>query len=223
MAVNAAAMISAAARSAVSERGRFILALSGGNAPKLMFNTLSREDFPWGETHLFQVDERIAPDGHPDRNLELLRATIFEKTPIARERVYSMPVQEEDLESAAVKYENALRDVAGTPPVLDLIHLGLGTDGHTASLIPGDPALDLVNRDIGVTNIYNGWSRMTMTYPVINRARSILWLVTGAEKSEMLARLMRGDYSIPAGRVRRQSSFVFTDNATANLLNCETF
>ena len=126
-----------------------------------------------------------------------------------------MPVEEEDLEAAAASYARLLRHIAGSPPVLDLVHLGLGPDGHTASLVPGDPVLDITDRDVALTGIYQQRRRMTMTYPILNRARRVLWLVTGAEKAGMLARLQRGDASIPAGRVRRDATLVLADCAAA--------
>jgi 6-phosphogluconolactonase len=126
-----------------------------------------------------------------------------------------MPVESPDLEAAAEQYARTLRSIAGSPPVLDLIHLGLGPDGHTASLVPGDPVLEVVQADVGVTNPYLGRRRMTLTYPTINRARRLLWLVTGSEKTAMLARLRGGDPSIPAGRVRQERALVLADRAAA--------
>ena len=112
-----------------------------------------------------------------------------------------MPVEVPDLQAASALYVQTLRSIAGSPPVLDLVHLGLGPDGHTASLVPGDPVLEIDNADVAVTGLYQGRRRMTLTYPTINRARRVLWLVTGGDKVGMLARLRAGDVSIPAGRV----------------------
>jgi 6-phosphogluconolactonase len=132
-----------------------------------------------------------------------------------------MPVEAEDLAQAAATYARTLREIAGTPPVLDLVHLGLGPDGHTASLIPGDPVLKVTHQDVALTGIYQGRRRMTLTYPILNRARHILWLVTGEAKSGMLRRLHDGDQSIPAGRIRRDQALVLADRAAASRLGQE--
>ena len=99
--------------------------------------------------------------------------------------------------------------------MLDLVHLGLGADGHTASLVPGDPVLDVKDRDVALTGIYRGARRMTLTYPIINRSRRILWVVTGSEKMEMLLRLRNMDATIPAGRIRQDRAVVLADRSAA--------
>jgi 6-phosphogluconolactonase len=129
-----------------------------------------------------------------------------------------MPVEATDLDRAAEQYASTLRDVAGSPPVLDLIHLGLGADGHTASLVPGDPVLDVTDADVAVTGLYQGRRRMTLTFPMINRSRLILWLVTGAEKAAALAHLRESDRSIPGSRVRSDRALVLADRAAADRL-----
>lgn len=133
-----------------------------------------------------------------------------------------MAVESPDLKAAAMQYGEVLRQVSGSPPVLDLVHLGLGPDGHTASLVPGDAALSITDADVAVTGVYQGRRRMTLTYPAINRARRILWVVTGSEKTEMLQRLSEGDTSIPAGRVSREPALVLADRAAAGKLTAET-
>jgi len=216
VAKKAAAIIAADARAAKAARGQFNMAVSGGHTPWLMLRDLATEDVPWLAVRVFQVDERVAPAGDPDRNLTHLRASLLENAPLKAEQIYAMPVEASDLEAAAKQYAQTLCDIAGSPPVLDLVHLGLGPDGHTASLVPGDPVLDVIDADVGLTGIYQGRRRMTLTYPVINRARRILWLVTGAEKVEMLKRLRDADSSIPAGRVSSQDALVLADRAAAN-------
>ncbi len=209
----AAAFIAESARAAVAARGRFIMAVSGGHTPWLMLRTLASEEVPWAYMHVVQVDERVAPAGDPDRNLTGLRASLLDHAPIRQEQIHPMPVESQDLATAAVKYALLLRQLAGSPPVLDLVHLGLGPDGHTASLVPGDPVLEVTDADVALTRVYEGRRRMTLTFPMLHRSRSILWLVTGSEKAEMLVRLSHGDVSIPAGRIRGDNALIFTDRA----------
>jgi 6-phosphogluconolactonase len=214
----AAALIAAQARAAVAARGRFVVAVSGGRTPWQMLRALAGEDVPWAGVHVAQVDERVAPAGDPDRNLTHLRESLLDHAPLRPGQISPMPVEEKDLAAAAARYALTLREIAGSPPVLDLVHLGLGPDGHTASLVPGDPVVHLTDADVALTGVYQGRRRMTLTYPILNRSRRILWLVTGSEKVEMLARLRNGDVSIPAGRVRRDRALVLADEAAAREL-----
>ena len=209
----AATVIAAEAQASVAARGRFVMAVSGGRTPWMMLRALSTLDVPWDKVHVFQVDERIAPAGDPERNLTHLRASLMEHAPLAADRIHAMPVEASDLEAAAAQYALMLQETAGSPPLLDLVHLGLGSDGHAASLIPGDPVLDVTDRDVALTGIYQGRRRMTLTFPVLNRSRQILWLITGNEKAGMLVRLRDGDRSIPAGRVSRNRALVLADRA----------
>jgi 6-phosphogluconolactonase len=215
----AAAFIAAEARSAVAERGRFIMAVSGGHTPWVMLRELARDEVPWKHMHLVQVDERVAPVGDPDRNLTHLHESLLEHAPIPPEQIYAMPVELPDLELAAKQYAATLARIAGSPPVLDLVHLGLGPDGHTASLIPGDPVLQVNDADVAVTGIYQGRRRLTLTYPILNRARRVLWLVTGKDKVAMLARLRAGDPSIPGGRVNQERALLLADRAAAGQMD----
>jgi 6-phosphogluconolactonase len=215
VAAEAAKVIAQEGRGAVAARGRFIMAVSGGHTPWQMLRFLAGEDMPWTSVYVAQVDERVAPAGHPDRNLTHLRESLLERVSLRPEQVCAMPVEALDLEAAAVRYARLLQEITGTPPVLDLVHLGLGPDGHTASLVPGDPVLDVSGADVGLTQPYQGRPRMTLTYPTLNRARRILWVVTGAEKAAMLARLLDGDPTIPAGRVRQDRALVLADRAAA--------
>jgi 6-phosphogluconolactonase len=218
VAKEAAGVIAQEAWLAVTARGRFVIAVSGGHTPWLMLRALAAEQMPWDRIHLVQVDERIAPAGHPDRNLTHLRESLLDRVPLRSRQIHAMPVEAFDLEWAASRYVAALHRVAGSPPVLDLVHLGLGPDGHTASLVPGDAVLDVVDRDVAVTGPYQGRRRMTLTYPIINRSRLILWVVSGTDKFEMLNRLRAGDKSIPAGRVRSENSLLLADAAAAGQL-----
>jgi 6-phosphogluconolactonase len=204
-----AELIAAAGQAAVRERGFFSVAMSGGRTPWAMLATLGDvEEMPWGETELFQVDERIASPGSQERNLThmVLGLSIDHQAALR-----PMPVTQRDLEAAAREYESQI------PDPLDLVHLGLGPDGHTASLVPGDPVLEVADRRVALTEAaYQDHRRMTLTYPAIDAARRILWLVTGEEKRDALAKLLAADPSIPAGRVRNGSMIVVADEAAAN-------
>ncbi len=200
-----AQIVASAAAVAIAARDRFTLAVSGGRTPWAMFAALYGR-LPWEKVTIFQVDERIAPDGDPDRNLTQLQRSL---PPGGAADVRAMPVWAEDLEAAAALYADAL------PDQLDLVHLGLGPDGHTASLVPGDPVLAVMDRDVAITGVYQGRTRMTLTYPTLNRARQILWLVTGEDKVDALRRLRDGDQSIPAAWVSTTNALVVADAAAA--------
>jgi len=215
VAQRAADIIAEEARKAVAARGRFTVAVSGGHTPWVMLRALAVADMPWPAVHIVQVDERIAPAGDPDRNLTHLRESLLDHAPLTAGQIHEMPVESADLETAAAEYARSLSQIAGSPPVLDLVHLGLGPDGHTASLVPGDPVLNIKVADVGLTGNYQGRRRMTLTYPMINRSRRILWVVTGREKVQMLNRLLVGDETIPAGRVRREQAVLLADEAAA--------
>jgi 6-phosphogluconolactonase len=210
-----AAFTAAEARAAGASRGRFIVAFSEGHTPWQMLRALADEQMPWAGVHVVQVDERVAPAGDPDRNLTHLRGSLLAHCPLSPEQVHAMPVESADLEAAGGRYALTLRRIAGSFAVLDLAHRGLGPDGHTASLLPGDPVLDVTGADVALTGVYQGRRRMTLTYPVLNRSRRIVWLVTGREKAEMLARLCRGDRSIPAGRISQDQALVLADREAA--------
>ena len=211
----AAAAIATEARAAIAAHGRFAMAVSGGHTPGIMLRALAEEEIPWKGVHLYQVDERVAPDGHPDRNLTHLRENLLEHVPLRSEQCHAMPVEWLDLKGAAKQYASTLQEILGSPPILDLVHLGLGVDGHTASLVPGDSVLDVTDADVAPTGVYQGRRRMTLTYPMLNRARRILWVVTGSEKEEMFGRLCDGDVSIPAGRIHREQALLLADRAAA--------
>jgi 6-phosphogluconolactonase len=215
LAHRAAAIIAAEARDAVVARGRFIIAVSGGHTPWLMLRALAGEKVPWEEVHVVQVDERVAPPGDPERNLTHLRESLLTRVPLPPEHLYAMPVEAPDLKVAVKGYAMTLQEIAGSPPVLDLAHLGLGPDGHTASLVPGDSVLNVTDADVALTGVYQWRVRMTLTYPILNRSRRILWLVTGSDKAGPLKRLLEADPSIPAGRVRQDQALVLADTAAA--------
>ncbi len=197
----AAHFIAEACRIGVDEREQFSLALSGGRTPSDMIAMLAEEEVPWDDVEVFQTDERIAPHDDPGRNLTLLEQML----PSAH--IHAMPVEEEDVVAAAQEYAVEL------PERLDLVHLGLGTDGHTASLVPGCAALDIRDRDVAISIEYHGRRRMTLTYPAIDRARQVVWLVVGEDKREALHQLLNGDPTIPASHVESPTQTVFTDQA----------
>jgi len=215
VALAAAKLIAKEARDAVAARRRFVMAVSGGKTPWIMLRNLAKEDVPWKDVHVFQVDERVAPEGDPDRNLTHLHESLLEHAPLRPDQIHAMPVEASELGAACLQYATTLDEIAGSPPVLDLVHLGLGPDGHTASLVPGDPVLGVKDADVAVTGIYQGRRRMTLTYPIINRSRCVLWLATGAEKAGMLARLQAADAFIPAGHITRDHAMVLADRAAA--------
>ena len=202
----AAELIAAAGARAVADHGSFSFAMSGGRSPWSMLAILGDlEEMPWGETELFQVDERVASPGSDDRNLTHM---VLGLSMDHQSALRPMPVTHRDLDEAAHEYETSL------PDRIDLVHLGLGPDGHTASLVPGDPVLDVTDRRVAITGTeYQGHRRMTLTYRALAEAREIVWLVTGAEKREPLAQLLAGDESIPAGRVDNDAITIVADQA----------
>jgi 6-phosphogluconolactonase len=206
VAARGAELVAGHARDAVAHHGRFTFAVSGGTTPWAMIARLPRT-LPWDRVALYQVDERVAPAGEPDRNLTHLVRSLPRDVNV---EIRPMPVEAPDLETAAAEYARSL------PESFDLVHLGLGTDGHTASLVPGDPVLDVADRDVAVTGEYQGRRRMTLTYPALARAKSLLWLVTGADKAEALRRLRAGDHSIPGGRVPIENALVLADTAATS-------
>jgi 6-phosphogluconolactonase len=215
VALRSAEFIADAARDAVAARGTFAFAVSGGRTPWQMLRALGALAMPWGKTHLFQVDERVAPHGDPDRNLTHIAESLLSHVTLPAGHLHAMPVEMLDLAAGAADYARDLATVAATPPVLDLVHLGLGPDGHTASLVPDDPVLEETSAAVALAGPYQGHRRMTLTFPVLDRARRVLWVVTGPEKVTMLARLARGDRSIPAGRVNSERAVILADVAAA--------
>src|SRR5262249_27104065 len=154
VALESAKRIAKAAQQAVAARGKFVMAVSGGKTPWIMLRDLAHEDVPWKGVHVVQVDERVAPEGDPDRNLTHLRESLLEHAPLRPEQIHAMAVESVNLQAACAEYAQALKTLAGSPPVLDLVHLGLGPDGHTASLVPGDPVRDVTDADVALTGIY---------------------------------------------------------------------
>jgi 6-phosphogluconolactonase len=202
-----ATLIAMRARALVDATGTCSLALSGGSGPWRSFRLLADEDVPWQSVEIFQVDERVAPMGDDDRNLTHMEKSL---PAAAWARMHPMPVDDSDLEAAAAQYASLL------PERLGVAHLGLGPDGHTASLVPGDAVLEVRDRDVALTATeYQGRRRMTLTYPMLDRSRELLWLITGESKAEPLRLLLAGDPSIPAGRLRPRRSLIVADAAAS--------
>ena len=216
VASSAASFIATQASAAIAARGRFKFAVSGGRTPWAMLRELATLPVDWTNVFLFQVDERVAPPGDDSRNLTHIRESLLDRVAaLPAANVYPMPVERTDLVAAAAQYAQTLATVAGTPPVLDLVHLGLGPDGHTASLVPDDPVLQDDFADVGLTQPYQGHRRMTLTYPAINRARCVMFVVDGADKLAAMAALRRGDPKIPASRITGERLVLIADAAAA--------
>jgi 6-phosphogluconolactonase len=213
-AVTAAGIIAERGRAALAERGLFVLALSGGSTARPLFEALASERLDWARVHLVQVDERIVSHNSPERNLAIIEGHL--RTPLADSGIaaiiHPMPV-DDDPTAGALRYADELATVAGVPPVIDVVHLGLGSDGHTASLLPADPGLLVDDRDVTVTAPYQGRPRMTLTFPAIDRARLVVWFVTGTVKAPVTRRLVDGDTSIPAGRIATADQILVCDRA----------
>lgn len=193
-------------QAALQSKPRVSLALSGGKTPWPVLELLAEADLDWNRVDIYQVDERVAPAGDPARNLVGLRTALLDQVPAT---VHPMPVEASNLDEAVIRY------AAIFPEALDLVHLGLGEDGHTASLVPGDPVLDVIDRPVAVTQVYKGHRRMTLTFPALDRAGAIVWIVSGAGKASMIERLLAADPAIPAGRVSQERAVLITDGAAS--------
>jgi 6-phosphogluconolactonase len=208
--VRFAGVVGNAVRSAVEDRGRAALALSrGGRA----FQALAEQHVAWSKVDVFQVDERAAPSGSEDRNLTAIERDLVERIAGPPPRIHAMPV-DDDLDLGARTYAAGLEATCGRPPVLDVVHLGLGVDGHTASLLPGDDALEAAE-PVAITGTYEGHRRMTLTLPVIGRARLVVFLVTGESKAGVLRRVVEGNGDLPARRVNGDDVVFLADSSAA--------
>ena len=210
-------------RRAAAERGVAVIAVSGGETPWGMLERLRSLDLPWRHLYVAQVDERVASRGDPRRNLARLEQILVTQGPLPRDNLLAMPVEADDLDVAAAGYQQRLEALAGRPLVLDLVQLGLGADGHTASLVPGDPVLDVADRDVAISHKYQGLPRMTLTLPALDRARRRLWLVTGAAKAARAAELLAGRAATdaPALRVTRNEAALIADEAALALATAD--
>ena len=211
----AASAIASACETAIEERDQALLALSGGRTPWRMIELLREHVLHWEEIHVAQVDERVVPRDDERRHFARLEALLVREGPLPRDNLLEMPVAATDLAAAAAAYQAMLEAIGGAPLRFDLVQLGLGTDGHTASLLPADPVLDDGGRDVAVSAEYHGTRRMTLTISALSRARQRLWLVTGAEKAPRLRDLIDGSTAIPANRVERRGTLVIADRDAA--------
>ena len=186
----------------IASRGSASIAVSGGRTPWPVFERLSEGAIPWTAIDVFQVDERVTPLGSADRNLTGLEETLLDRVPA---RAHPMPVDAPDLETAARRYATEL------PPSLDVVHLGLGDDGHTASLVPLDPVVLIEDQLVAITDPYRGHRRMTLTRPALDGAGLIVWIVSGPDKADMVERLIARDPLIPAGLISQERAVLVTD------------
>lgn len=225
VAERAAAVIADTAIDSQRRHGRATLAFSGGSTPAPMLRALAGHDLAWSATHVVQVDERVAPDGHADRNWTMIGEHLLSRVDIPASLQHPMPVTDHDgaervadgLVASAHSYGQLLTMIAGAPPTIDVVHLGVGADGHTASLVPDDPVLGVTDRFVAVAGPYQGRRRMTLTYPAINGARRIVWQVTGRDKAPALRAALQGS-GVPASRVRRRDAVaIVTREAAAQL------
>ena len=197
---------------AIQQRGIASFAVSGGTTPWIMLTALARHPVDWDAVHLFQVDERVAPDGDPERNATSLQERFIDVVALPTANRHLIDISD-DLDASADEYAQTLAEI--TQGVLDVVHLGLGDDGHTASLVPGDPILDVVDQFVGVTQVYRGHQRISLTYPTLNAARRIVWLTNGISKAAALQQLRCADSKIPAGRVAQEHAVAYCDEEAA--------
>jgi 6-phosphogluconolactonase len=214
-AIAAADWLASALADAVAARGRASLALSGGRTPWRMLETLDSASMPWSALSVYQVDERAVAIDDERRNGQRIAELLVGPHRLAPDRFKPMPAEQQPLAVAAATYATLLEADLGSCPVLDVVQLGLGADAHTASLIPGDPLLEVTDQWVGVSGMYQGTQRLSLTFPVLNAARFRLWLVTGADKVDALHALMAGDRALPCGRVTGDDSVIFADAAAA--------
>ncbi len=226
----AAALWAKLAAEAISRQGHFAVALSGGSTPRGLYRLLAaapwRDRIDWGRCHFFWGDERLVPPDHPDSNFRLAREALLAPLSIPPDRIHRVPVEVGSPETVALAYEGELRRFFAPEPMLegprfDLVLLGLGSDGHTASLFPGKSALEESRRWVVATppgRLPPPVDRVTLTLPALNAARAVAFLVAGADKAPTLRRVLAGDPDLPAARVRpaRGSLHWFVDRAAAN-------
>ena len=211
---------------AIAKDGHFAVCLSGGSTPKRLYAHLAepglREKFPWSRTHWFWGDERFVPQDDALSNYRMTREALLSVAPIPAANIHAILTGAASPDIAAAAYERELKAFYGAKrfdperPLFDVTFLGLGTDGHTASLFPGTPVLDERERWAAAVIGVKAEPRITLTYPALESSRRVAFLITGAEKREILRRLRHGDRTLPAGRLSPQGETVlFVDEAAA--------
>lgn len=222
----AARHIAAAAISSVNERGRFVLALSGGSTPRGVYRFLATLDMPWPAVHLFWGDERCVPPNHQDSNYRMVRESLLDEIKIPKENVHRIMGELDPPEAARVCAEE-IQAVFKSPtsefPLFDLILLGMGPDGHTASLFPGTAALNEASGWVVANEVPQlNTRRITFTFPLINAAREVMFLVAGSEKADVLGKVMEGDPAYPSSLVRPKGDLLwFLDRGSGSGLGKE--
>jgi len=208
---------------ALAANGPFKISLSGGSTPKTLYELLAsnefRDRFPWQRVFWFWGDERFVPQDHPDSNYKMTQEAMLSKVPVPPENIFPVPVEGKPID-AARRYERTLQEIYGAEtfdparPLFDITLLGLGPDGHTASLLPGEPVLR--ERKSWVAEVPHGREevRITMTYPTIESSQRVAFLVAGKEKAEILKAIGKGDSKVPAALIRPVGElFWFVDRA----------
>ena len=213
-AVRGAQVLADLLRRAIHAHGNVTFAISGGSTPWGMFEGLLNDTtVEWPSVHLFQVDERVAPDGDAERNWTKIKELFIDNGPIVESQAYAMPVTATDLYAACGSYQQLIRSIRPSGRI-DVVQLGLGEDGHTASLAPGDSVCDVTDADVATTSDpFNGHHRMTLTRGALNRSGTIVWQVLGSSKNIALRKLLDGDLSIPAGHLNHADAIVVADAA----------
>jgi 6-phosphogluconolactonase len=194
---------------AIAARGVAAIAVSGGTTPAAMLGELAASGADWRHVHVFQVDERLVPDDDERRNMRLVRAA-FAQSGVPPANLHAVVAASAAPQAVADSYGRELRAIAGTPPVLDAVHLGLGADGHTASLFPGDRAVG-AGGDVALSGDHGGMRRITLTLDTLNRARMRIWLVTGTRKREVVKRMLEPGSSLVANRLQAEHSVLVLD------------
>jgi 6-phosphogluconolactonase len=213
-------------RAALAAQGHFRVSLSGGSTPKTLYGLLASDEFkrrfPWQRVSWYWGDERFVPYDHPDSNFRMAREAMLAKAPVPAENIHPVPVDGSP-ESAALRYEQTLQKAYGSAvldparPLFDVMLLGLGEDGHTASLLPGEPVLEERRRWVAAVSHGRPEVRITMTYPAIESSRRVAFLVAGQDKAAILRAVRSGASQAPAARIKPVGELLwFVDSAAAD-------
>jgi 6-phosphogluconolactonase len=208
---------------AITQRGKFTIALSGGSTPKPLYEAIASQNLPWDKIHVFWGDERYVPPNHPDSNELMARRAWLDRVPIPAANIHATPTLAGDPAVDAAKYEQHLQEffqaAPGKFPALDVVLLGMGDDAHTASLFPHTEALKVSDRLVTVGN-KDGNPRITFTYPLINAAHNVIFIVAGANKQPALAQIfapVADDFAYPSRLIKPQGKLWWLLDAAAGL------